>query len=248
MIQCIIIDDEEDGRTNLAHLLKAYCPDVEIMGMAESVDSAVEAINELHPQLLFLDIEMKDGTGFDVLRKCTNLQFEVIFVTAHNQYGVDAIKFSAIDYILKPIDDVNLVEAVRKAKVQIELKNENKRLRNLLRNTNQSNPNKRIALPFVDSIEFVEVKNIIRLEADGSYTRFFTIDSNSLLVSGSLREFIEMLSPFGFLRTHQAHLVNPEFIKTLVKSDGGSLLMKNGDSVPISRLRKTDIINKLKGN
>ena len=248
MIRCIIIDDEEDGRANLARLIEVNCPELEIAGTAVSVDSAVKVINELTPQLLFLDIEMKDGTGFDVLRRYTNLQFEVIFVTAHSQYGVDAIKFSAIDYILKPIDEENLVEAVRKAKTQIELKNENRRLHNLLRNVDRSNTNKRIALPFVDSIEFVEVKNIIRLEADGSYTRFFTAESDNLLVSGNLKEYSEMLTAHGFIRTHQAHLVNPEFIKSLVKSDGGYLLMKNGDSVPISRLRKAEIINKLKGN
>lgn len=248
MTQCIIIDDEADGRANLERLLRLYCNDIEIIATADSVNSAVEAINNLHPQLIFLDIEMKDGTGFDVLHQCTNLQFEVIFVTAHSQYGIDAIKFSAIDYILKPIDETILIKAVNKAKRQIDLKNENNRLHNLLRNIERSNSNKKIALPFVDSIEFVEIKNIIRLEADGSYTRFYTTDRDTLLVSGNLKEFSEMLSDYGFIRTHQAHLVNPAFIKTLKKSDGGYLLMNNGDTVPISRLRKSDILKALKGN
>jgi len=247
MISCIIIDDEEDGRINLANLITTHCKDVQISAKAINVTDAIKMINEQRPQLLFLDIEMRDGTGFDVLRKINNLQFEVIFVTAHDKYGVDAIKFSAIDYILKPINHTNLVEAVRKAGVQIELKNENKRLRNLLSNVDQTNPNKRIALPFADSIEFVDIKNIIRLEADGSYTRFFTIDGENLLVSSNLKEYSDMLSAYGFLRTHQAHLINPHFIKSLIKSGGGYLQMKNGDSVPISRLRKTEVLKVLRG-
>jgi len=246
MITCLIIDDEENGRANLSSLVKKICPQLQIAGMAESVKRAVDLIHTLQPQLLLLDIEMKDGTGFDVLRQCADIPLEVIFVTAYDQYGLHAIKFSAIDYILKPIDEKLLVAAIEKAINQIELKQENIRLRNLVHNTSQSNGNKRIALPFVDSIEFVEVKQIIRLEAEGSYTRFVTMD-NKLLVSGSLKEYDEMLSPHGFIRTHQAHLVNPEFIKSLIKSDGGYLLMRNGDSVPISRLRKAEILKVLKG-
>jgi len=245
MISCLIIDDEENGRKNLSLLIKKHCPQLEIVAMAESVKQAVKLIHKHQPQLLLLDIEMKDGTGFDVLKQCTNIPLEVIFVTAYDQYGLNAIKFSAIDYILKPIDETLLVTAVEKAINQIELKQENIRLLNLVRNTSQSNDHKRIALPFVDSIEFVEVKNIIRLEAEGSYTRFFTTDK-TLLISGSLKEYDEMLSPHGFIRTHQAHLVNPEFIKSLIKSDGGYLIMINGDSVPISRLRKMEVINVLK--
>jgi len=245
MISCLIIDDEENGRENLSLLIKKHCPQLEIVAMAESVKQAVKLIHKHQPQLLLLDIEMKDGTGFDVLKQCTNIPLEVIFVTAYDQYGLNAIKFSAIDYILKPIDETLLVTAVEKAINQIELKQENIRLLNLVRNTSQSNDHKRIALPFVDSIEFVEVKNIIRLEAEGSYTRFFTTDK-TLLISGSLKEYDEMLSPHGFIRTHQAHLVNPEFIKSLIKSDGGYLIMINGDSVPISRLRKMEVINVLK--
>ena len=245
MIRCLIIDDEENGRENLSLLIKKHCPQLEIVAMAESVKQAVKLIHKHQPQLLLLDIEMKDGTGFDVLKQCTNIPLEVIFVTAYDQYGLNAIKFSAIDYILKPIDETLLVTAVEKAINQIELKQENIRLLNLVRNTSQSNDHKRIALPFVDSIEFVEVKNIIRLEAEGSYTRFFTTDK-TLLISGSLKEYDEMLSPHGFIRTHQAHLVNPKFIKSLIKSDGGYLIMINGDSVPISRLRKMEVINVLK--
>ncbi len=246
MISCLIIDDEENGRGNLSLLVKKHCPQLEIVGMAEGVKRAVELVHQHQPQLLLLDIEMKDGTGFDVLKQCTNMPLEVIFVTAYDQYGLNAIKFSAIDYILKPIDEALLTAAVRKATKQIELKQENIRLHNLVRNTSQSNAHKRIALPFVDSIEFVEVKNIIRLEAEGSYTRFYTSDNNTLLISGSLKEYDEMLSHHGFIRTHQAHLVNPEFIKSLIKSDGGYLIMLNGDSVPISRLRKAEVVNLLK--
>lgn len=247
MISCLIVDDEENGRKNIVGLVKDNCPDLVIAGEAGSVQEAVEMIGRIHPQLLFLDIEMKDGTGFDVLSHCRDISLEVIFVTAYNQYGINAIKFSAIDYILKPINTDQFTMAVEKAIRQIELKNENDRLRNLLFNVTQTKGNQRIALPFVDTIEFVEVHNIVRLEADGSYTHFHLSNSEEYLVSGSLKEFDELLSVHGFIRTHQAHLVNPQYIKSLVKTDGGYLLLQNGASVPISRLRKSEVIQMLKG-
>lgn len=247
MIEAIIIDDEEKGRNNLAAMLKKHCPEVKLVTFANGVKQGVELINKLHPNLIFLDIEMTDGTGFDLLEQCANSHFEVIFVTAYNQYGLNAIKFSAIDYILKPIDEAVLVGAIAKARKQIELKQENIRLKNLLLNASLPNSNKRIALPFVDKIEFIEVEKIIRLAAEGSYTNFFTTGKKPLMVSKSLKEYDDILCSYGFIRTHQAHLVNPDYIQSFVKSDGGYLLMKNGDSVPISRLRKNDILSVIKG-
>lgn len=248
MISCLIIDDEEKGRNNLNAIVRSNCPELNVLAQAKSVSEAVKLIHELKPQLLFLDIQMNDGTGFDVLSKCQDETFEVIFVTAFNQYGIHAIKFSAIDYLLKPIDKAQLVIAVNKASEQINLRTENQRLKNLLQNRNLNDQNKRIALPFVDSIEFVEVKDIIRLEADGSYTIFRFTNGEKLLVSGSLKEYDEMLSAYGFIRTHQAHLVNPAYIKSMIKSDGGYLKLKNDETVPISRLRKVDVLKNLKEN
>jgi len=247
MISCLIVDDEENGRKNIEGLIKENCPDLSIIGQARNVSDAIQLIKACRPQLLFLDIEMIDGTGFDVLVQCKDIQLEVIFVTAYNQYGLNAIKFSAIDYLLKPIDTNQFCMAIEKAVRQIELKSENNRLRNLLYNVNQSKNNQRIALPFIDTIEFVEVNNIVRLEADGSYTRFCLSDNQEYLVSGSLKEYDEMLSVHGFIRTHQAHLVNPQYIKSMVKTDGGYFILQNGNSVPISRLRKNEVIQMLKG-
>jgi two-component system, LytTR family, response regulator len=247
MINCVIIDDEARGRENLSSLVKLHCPEIGIAGMADGVSEGFKLLNHTPPQILFLDIEMKDGSGFDLLAKFNNPTFEVIFVTAYDHYGLNAVKFSAVDYILKPIESTQLVKAVEKAKQRIRLKEENIRLLNLLHNISQPNRNKRIALPFVDHIDFIEVRHIVRLEADGSYTKFFTTNNSALLVSGSLKEFDEILTDYGFIRTHQAHLVNPEFVKTLIKSDGAYLIMQNGDNVPVSRLRKTDVIHRLKG-
>ena len=247
MISCLIVDDEENGRKNIEGLIKENSPDLIIAGQARSVSEAVQRIKACRPQLLFLDIEMTDGTGFDVLAQCNDIQLEVIFVTAYNQYGLNAIKFSAIDYILTPIDTRQFCMAVEKAVRQIEMKSENMRLRNLLYNVGQTKGNQRIALPFTDTIEFVEVRNIIRLEAEGSYTRFFLSGNESYLVSGSLKEFDEILSVHGFIRTHQAHLVNPNYIKSMVKTDGGYLLLQNGVNIPVSRLRKSEVIQQLKG-
>lgn len=243
---CLIVDDERSSRENLSELLRKYCQELIISGTADSVTTAVDQINNLKPVIVFLDIHMGDGTGFDVLKKCNNLLFEVIFVTAFDQYGIHAIKFSAVDYLLKPIDPEQLITAVGKAIAQIRLKADNKRLSNFLHNQYKPDENKRIALPFVESIEFVEVKEIIRLEANGSYTNFILADNRKLLVSKSLKEYDEMLGVYGFIRTHQAHLVNPAFIKSMVKSDGGYLKLKNNDSVPISRLRKTEVLERLK--
>lgn len=247
MITCLIVDDEENGRKNIEGLIKENFAELSILAQARGVAEAVQLIKACRPQLLFLDIEMIDGTGFDVLVQCKEIQLEVIFVTAYNQYGLNAIKFSAIDYLLKPIDNELFCLAIEKAFRQIEIKSENNRLRNLLYNVNQSKSNQRIALPFVDTIEFIEVKNIVRLEADGSYTRFYLSDKQEYMVSGSLKEYDEMLSVHSFIRTHQAHLVNPQYIKSMVKTDGGYLLLHNGTNVPISRLRKSEVIQKLKG-
>lgn len=247
MINCLIIDDEIHGRNNLKKLIETNCPNVNISGCAENISEGIKLINEQEPQLLFLDIEMPDGKGFDLLQKCENLSFEVIFVTAYDHYAINAIKFSAIDYILKPIDELQLIKAVNKALHQIELKAENKRLRNLVANQSLQQQNQRIALPFVDAIEFIEVKHIIHLEAEGSYTKFHLSDGIQHLVSGSLKEFEEMLRSHLFIRTHQAHLVNSDYIKSFVKTDGGYLKLNTGEMVPVSRLRKNDVLSKLKG-
>lgn len=241
MITSLIVDDEKNGRENLKGMLTKHCADIQVLGVAKGVQDSVAQIKQLKPQLLFLDIEMKDGTGFDVLKQCTNIPVEVIFVTAYDNYGLNAIKSSAVDYILKPIAETQLIAAVDKAKAQILLKSDNVRLRNLIENQDKRTQDKRIALSFVDSIEFVEVKTIIRLEAEGSYTKIFTTEGYHM-VSGSLKEYDDMLQPYGFIRTHQSHLVNPNVIKSFVKTDGGYLKLLNKEEVPVSRYRKSDVV------
>ncbi len=245
MIDCLIIDDESCGRENLKSTVIKHFPDLRILGLATGVLDAIDKIATLKPQLIFLDIEMNDGTGFDVIEKCSFTQFEVIFVTAYDNYGLHALRCSAIDYILKPIDLERLRTSIAKAVESISLKEENIRLRNLIQNRNLNDQSKRIALTFVDSIEFVEIKDIIHLQADGSYTQIFTAQQKHT-VSGSLKEYVEMLEPYGFLRPHQAHLVNPHYIASFVKTDGGYLRLKDQTNIPVSRLKKTEIIYALK--
>lgn len=244
MITSLIVDDEQNGRENLRGILSNHSSDIQILGEATGIKDAEEKIKQLKPQLLFLDIEMKDGTGFDVLKQCADIPMEVIFVTAYDNYGLNAIKSSAIDYILKPIHVEQLSAAVEKAKAQIALKADNVRLRNLIENQDKKTQDKRIALSFVDSIEFVEVKSIIRLEAEGSYTQIFTTGQQHL-VSGSLKEFDDMLQPYGFIRTHQSHLVNPAYIKTFIKTDGGYLKLITKEEIPVSRYRKMEVMELL---
>lgn len=242
----IIVDDEPHGRQNLRNLLATYCADVDIVGEAASVAEGVQTIQQWQPELLFLDIKMADGTGFDLLNALNgNPDFEVIFVTAYDQYGLRAAKACAIDYLLKPIHIVELMKAVEKAKTYIVRKQDNLRLKELVANLHRHPGEKRIALPLFDKIEFVRINRIVRLEAEGSYTHFYLQDNVHFLVCKTLKEYEELLTSQGFLRTHQSHLINRDRISSYIKSEGGYILMDDGSQVPIARRKKEEIIRAL---
>jgi two-component system LytT family response regulator len=245
-IKAIIIDDETNGRENLRGVLEKYCPDVSVVAETGSALTGIEAINRHHPDLVFLDIEMPDGNGFKVLEFFDKPTFGVIFVTAYDQFAIQAIRFSAIDYLLKPINIIELKNAVDR------FRNRKKEQSELLMQQFKQNrlvelPSKKIALPTAERIEFREVNSIVRCEGEGNYTHFIFIDGSKLLISRSLVEFEEILEGFDFLRTHKTHLVNLAHIKAFNKTDGCSLTMSNGNNVPVSRRRKELILEKLKG-
>jgi two-component system, LytTR family, response regulator len=245
IIKAIIVDDEKNGRENLSGLLKTYCPRVNIVGEANSVRSAIELIGRHNPDLIFLDIEMPVADGFALLEHFKEYPFEVIFVTAYDSYAIKAIRFSAADYILKPISTDDLKHAVDIVFERIIRKQENDRLKQLYRNIQQPN-DPRIGLAIGESIEFVDVNTIVRCQGEGNYTHIFFENRKPLLVSKSLVEFEDLLVEYSFIRVHKAHLVNLKKVSAFTKTDGGILRMSNSDSVPISRRRKEAVAERLR--
>ncbi len=244
IIRSIIVDDEKHGRENLAGLLMEYCPGVEINGEADSVEAAITLIKEQTPDLVFLDIEMPRANGFKLLEHMKDFPFEVIFVTAYDNYAIKAIRFSAADYILKPINHHELKAAVEKVTERIKQKQQNERLKSLYHNLNQPD-SPRLGLPADDRIEFVDVMSILRCQGEGNYTHIYFEGNNHLLVSKSLYEFEELLQEFSFLRVHRAHLVNIKHVVAYIRSEC-SLKLSNGDLVPVSRRRKEEVMIRLK--
>lgn len=244
-IKCIIVDDEPKSRNNLRDLIQEYCQQVEVIGEASSAPEALKLIKQQVPDLLFLDIEMPGGSGFDLLKSISTQNFEVIFVTAFDRYGIQAVKFCAIDYILKPIDIFELSKAVEKAQVQILKKKENQRLAELVANIDRPEEDKRIALPLADKIEFIAIHQIIRLEADSNYTRIFLEGKKEYMVCKTLKEYQEILEHHHFLRTHQSHLINCRKIAAYIKTDGGYISMIDGSSIPISRQKREEVLKRI---
>jgi two-component system LytT family response regulator len=244
-ISALIVDDEKNGRENLAGLIRSHCPQIKVVAQAASVELAIAGIQEHKPQLIFLDIEMPGGNGFQLLEHFNNFPFEVIFVTAYDNYAIRAIRFSASDYILKPINLNELIAAVDKVSQRIQNQSENQRIRQLYLNTmHPSNP--KIGLPTGDRIEFVEVKSIIRCQGESNYTYIYFADRKPLLTAKSLIEYEELLAEYNFIRVHKTHLINLNQVTSFTKNDGGILYLSNGDSVGISRRRKESTLDQLK--
>lgn len=243
MINALIIDDEQNNIKNLEGLLDKYCPQVKIIGTSINADKGAELIRKLLPQLVFLDIQMPEKTGFDMLRELGDSNFEIILITAFDQYGIQAIKFSAVDYLLKPINIEELKAAVQKADKRIREKLQNKELENLLQliNNREQKASHKLALPTLKETRFVHPKQIIRCESSNAYTSFFLQSGEKIIVSRPIYEYDELLADFGFIRCHQSHLVNKDYIKSWKKEDGGYLILESGDEIPISRGKKEAI-------
>ena len=235
-MKAIVIDDEQSNIDNIIALLNKYCPRVKILGTATDILEAEQLINTHKPDILFLDIQMGEQTGFDLLNVLPEKNFEVVFITAFDKYGIEAIKFAALDYLLKPVVIADLVLAVNKAEDKIATKEKNKQLQFLLNHikSGEQFPTK-IALPQLHEIRYVPVNEIVRCEADNSYTFFHLSGGERILISRSIKEYNELLKPLGFIRTHQSHLVNKLYVKSWLKEDGGCLFLSNGDKVPVSR-------------
>jgi len=244
MLKTLIIDDEKSGREIVTNLLKQYCVNIQIIGEADGVLSGLKAINELKPHLILLDVNMQDGTGFDLLKLVQQKDFKVIFITAYQDYAIKAFQFSAIDYLLKPVSADTLINAVNKAQEQIERSDLELKLNSLLLNINQTQIEpKKIILKTAERIYAVDLKDIIRCESDDSYTRFHLSDGKKIMVSRQLKEFDELLNGNPFIRIHQSHLINLKYFDYFEKSED-LVFMKDKSSVPVAT-RKKELLMKL---
>lgn len=247
MIRTIIVEDEAKARETINAMLKLYCPDVEVIGEYASVSGAWESIPTQQPELVLLDIQLEDGTGFDLLQKLPAVNFKVIFITAFEEYAVQAFKASAVDYLLKPLDPDDLVNGVAKAREAIDKEQTQMQLKALLANLNKQNEDKKLVLKTTESIHLVDVQNIIRCEAHRNYTQFYLAENKKLLVSKTLKEFDEVLTSYNFFRVHQSHLINMRYFERFDKTDGGFVIMKDGSEVPVSHRRKEAFLRFMEG-
>lgn len=243
MTKAVIIDDEQNNVDNLQQILKTYCQDVQIVGTALDAVNGKKIINDLQPDIVFLDIQMPEQNGFDMLKALNHYGFEVIFVTAYDQYAIQAMKFAAVDYILKPILIEELKSAVDRAIKRCQLKKHNLQLENLIEliQRKQFKEEHRIALPGIKEIRFVKANEIIHCESSNNYTTFYLLNDEKLVVSKPIYEYDDILSGYGFIRCHQSHLVNKQFIKSWLKESGDALLLTNGAEVPVSRNKRESV-------
>ncbi len=244
-MKAIIIDDETRVRNTITKLVESNFPDVSIVASAGDIESGYKMVTELNPDILFLDIHLPDGNGFDLLKKIETISFKLIFVTAHEEYALQAIKLSALDYILKPIDQDELSNAINKAHEIFKREEEQLKVKALLDNFEEKKTLKRIILRTSDYLHFVNIDDIIRCESDNNYTFFYLTDNKKVLVSKTIKEYEELLKNSGFLRVHQSHLINLLFVDKYVKSEGGYLQMKDNSNIPISINNKQYVLKML---
>jgi two-component system LytT family response regulator len=244
MIRTVIIDDEKNARDAIREMLLLMFSDVEICGEADGVYSGLVLIKEQQPDLVFLDIKMSDGTGFDLLRRLEKRQFTLVFLTAFDDHALEAFRFAATDYLLKPIDPEDLQQAISRTR---HLKKEQSiAVDTLLDNLNQTqNSQRKLVLKTTKSIHLINPAEIMYCESSGNYTHFFLIEQKTILISKTLKEYEEILVPLGFMRVHQSHLVNLSHVQRVDKRDGCTLIMSDDSGIPVSTRRKELLLQKL---
>ena len=249
MIKALIIDDVEKARSALKSDIKTYCPTVQVIGEADGVESGLQLIKNTKPDVIFLDIRMSDGSGFDLiakLRQQSPINIQIIFTTAYDEYAIKAFKFSATDYLLKPVDHEDLIQAVQKLKTDTVQSSLTENMELLLESMKgMKTSNKRIALNSIDKVQVVNVDDIIQCESQKNYTLFYLINKKQVLVTRTLKEFEDMLEGDNFLRVHHSHLINIKHLKEFVKIDGGYAVMSDGSQVPVSVRKKEQLLSLL---
>ena len=245
MLKAIIIDDEINGIKFLKYLLKKNCTDIEIIATETDPVKAIEIITNLTPDVVFLDIEMPDMNGFEVLEKLKHLSFHVIFTTAYDNYAIKAFKYNTVDYLLKPIIDEELVTAVNKLVSKINEGIPDLSINQLLEKINLTQNQKRIVINSQNETIYLDTQNIVRLESDSNYTNVILLDGKKITSTKTLKEYENILSSNNFFRTHNTVIVNIDCIEKFVKTDGGYIVMKDGIHVPVSRDKRQNLLNAL---
>jgi two-component system LytT family response regulator len=235
MISVVIIDDEPGARETIRNILEMSSLELNILGEAGSVEQAHHLIMEEDPELVLLDINLPDGSGFDLLKRFERISFRVVFITAHEEYAIRAFRYSAADYIMKPLKAGELIDAIGRVAEVIEKDHLSLKLNTLLQNLDKL---KKLVLKTAESIHIINVNNIIRCEADVNYTRFFLEGGRHLIVSKPLKDYAELLEDAGFFRVHQSHLINLEHLLRYDKSDGGYIVMDDESNVPVSTRKR----------
>jgi two-component system LytT family response regulator len=247
-LQAIIIDDEKPGIESMQKILQLNCPDVTIVAACDSADKGIAMIRKFQPQLVFLDIAMPGKNGFDLLKELKDVRFEVIFITAHNEFSIEAFHFSAIDYLLKPVDEDLLIDAIKRARTRIQEKAGDKNIDALLYNVQhqQSSRNMRLCIPSLKGFQVVELNDILYAESSNNYTYFHFTDKKKICTAKSLFEYEELLGDAGFVRLHKSYVVNLFHVKEYLRGEGGSVILSNGEEVEVSRRKKDLFLTRMK--
>ncbi len=246
MIKAVIVDDELGARESLSKMIEKNCAGIEIAAKADSMTSAYDAISRYQPDLVFLDIEMPNGNAFDLLEKFKEIDFDIIFTTAFDHYAIKAIKFSAVDYLLKPIDTEELVQAVHRFEDKAGHKSMlDKKFKTLLANIKPENKLKKVGIPDGDGLIFINLSDIIRCDSDGNYTFFILTTGKRIMASRTLGEYEQMFADDNFCRVHRSHLINLQHVKKYIKGEGGYVVMSDNSQVEVSRRNKSDFLEKL---
>jgi two-component system LytT family response regulator len=244
-MNAVIVDDEQRARNYLRGLIEDQYPEITILGEADGVQCGIKLIEDVNPDLLFLDVQMLDGTGFDLLAQINRSKYHVIFVSAYDKFAITAIKFSAIDYLLKPVESADLGIALQKVMKTNLNKDEKGKLDLLLLNIHKID---KIALPSLNGIEFVKIDEIVRCESLNNYTQFNLSSGEKIIISKTLKDYEDLLESKNFFRTHKSHMINLNYLKKYIKGEGGVAIMEDGSEIPVSRRRKDefrDLFNKL---
>lgn len=241
-VRALIIDDESYVRKSIANLIEHFCHNVKLVGEADGVNTGYTAIRNHNPDLVLLDIKMGDGTGFDLLRKLDDIGFRLIFITAYEEFAVQAFKYSAVDYLLKPVDPEDLVNAIAKASKQM-IAEQQFNLRALETNlATHESAGKKIVVKTLESIYLINQGDLLYCESDGSYTTLKLRDGKSIFTSKSIKDFEEMLSPGGFYRLHKSFLINLSAIERFDRCDGGSIVLSGGHKIPVASRKRDDLM------
>jgi len=242
MFKVVLIDDEKKIQDSLNHILKNFSKDVEVVGTAYNVETGIEIIKNLQPDIVFLDIEMPDGTGFDLLQQLSNIKFSLIFCTGHDGFAIEAFKYNAIDYVLKPFDIEDVIIAVEKAKENLSLKQKDITIKQLIEFNNSEKKSEKILLKTATDVFIVQISDIYNCESEKGYTTFKFEGDKKITVSKNLKEYEDLLKKHNFIKTHQSHLVNIHYVERFHKKNGGYIILKNGREIPISTRKKESLL------